>query len=448
MKHMRRLLPITVVCLCAGVMALAVGKPVLGCSTPVYRYAMYNWASWPYYVFYFHHGAPPEEDKAVNKLFEELPEADPPANVMLTTIDVSKKEEFDRLPEVVRKAYQTHADGKQPLHLVMTSRGVEMFAGRLDDATVRSMIASPKRTKLAELLGEGNAAILLTLTGPDAAENQRAEKVVNEVIKEVSAEPEETPDEYPDAPEEPLKVAAMKVSRTDPAEKWLVRMLLVVEPDLHEFPKDAMIFAAYGRGRVMPPYLGKGINTDNLFDCIAFLAGACSCMVKQQNPGVDLLMQWDWEATADALAETDEQLNPDLWGYQEYDIDGPEDPANPDNDRENHAQTSTAQGNANDQHPSAQTIEKAGEEATQQVAVRDDRRTVPDGLSAEPLPSKANQATTAIADPLADKLQPSGERASFAARQAWKIGLAVVTGAILVVALGALIVLRQRPNLP
>jgi len=430
--------------LCAVVMVFAIGKPVLGCSTPVYRYAMYNWVSWPYYVFYFHHGAPPEEDAAVNKLLEELPEADPPANVSLTTIDVSQKEEFDRLPEVVKKAYQTHADGKQPLHLVMTSRGVEMYAGRLDDTTVRSMIASPKRTKLAELLGEGNATILLILTGPDAAENERAEKVVNEVVKEVAAEPEETPDEYPDTPAEPLKVAAMKVSRTDPAEKWLVRMLLVVEPDLHEFPKDTMIFAAYGRGRVMPPYLGKGINTDNLFDCVAFLAGACSCMVKEQNPGVDLLMQWDWEATADALAEEDEQLNPDLWGYQEQDIEGPEDPA----DTENDAETSKAQSDTNDQLASAQTTEKAGEEATQQAVVRDDRPTAPAGLSPRALPPKANQATTAIGDPLADKLEPRPQRESFAARQAWKIGLGLVTGAILVVALGTLILRRQRPNLP
>ena len=32
------------------------------CTTPVYRYAMYNWAPSPYYVFYFHRGDPPAED--------------------------------------------------------------------------------------------------------------------------------------------------------------------------------------------------------------------------------------------------------------------------------------------------------------------------------------------------------------------------------------------------
>jgi hypothetical protein len=37
-------------------------------------------------------------------------------------------------------------------------------------------------------------------------------------------------------------------------------------------------------------------------EVIEFISGACSCTVKEQNPGVDLLMRHDWDAAAEKLA--------------------------------------------------------------------------------------------------------------------------------------------------
>ena len=112
----------------------------------------------------------------------------------------------------------------------------------------------------------------------------------------------------------------LKLSRTDPAEQWLVGTLLSVESDLRdaEFETQPMVFAIYGRGRAMPPYVGKGITTENLVECVAFLAGACSCMVKDQNPGVDLLTTWDWDKTAEIMAADDPSEDSDPWAYREY----------------------------------------------------------------------------------------------------------------------------------
>jgi hypothetical protein len=44
------------------------------------------------------------------------------------------------------------------------------------------------------------------------------------------------------------------------------------------------------------PLVGKGITGKNLHDAAEFLAGACSCEIKDQNPGFDLLLAADWEA--------------------------------------------------------------------------------------------------------------------------------------------------------
>jgi hypothetical protein len=61
-----------------------------------------------------------------------------------------------------------------------------------------------------------------------------------------------------------------------------------------------MAFAVFGRGRALFPLIGAGITAENIRDEHArFLIGPCTCKVKEQNPGVDLLFAADWTAPAD-----------------------------------------------------------------------------------------------------------------------------------------------------
>ncbi len=103
----------------------------------------------------------------------------------------------------------------------------------------------------------------------------------------------------------PLKIdfSMLEVSREDPAEAVFIAMLLSVEDDLHDFSDSPMLFPAFGRGRVLEPLIGKGITPDNLLTYCVYLCGACSCEVKDQNPGMDLLLATNWDA-ADAATVT------------------------------------------------------------------------------------------------------------------------------------------------
>ena len=89
----------------------------------------------------------------------------------------------------------------------------------------------------------------------------------------------------------------LRVSRTDPAEKAFVQMLLSTEPGLtdKEFDGQPMVFPVFGRGRALEPMIGKGIARDNLETAAGFLAGPCGCEIKDQNPGVDMLIRADWD---------------------------------------------------------------------------------------------------------------------------------------------------------
>ncbi len=183
---------------------LAIAQRGSGCDTPVHRYALFNWAPAPYRAFYFYRGQPAQEDAEVNELLEGAATASPRANLAFEAVDVENKERFERLPSRVKKAWEDRSkSGSQSpaasqdspaaqgnkgdagagsqdaavLHVVYTSWGDEVYAGRLDAATARKMIASPLRTTMAKMIHEGNAGVFLLLCGSDRTENDQAEKV-------------------------------------------------------------------------------------------------------------------------------------------------------------------------------------------------------------------------------------------------------------------------------
>jgi hypothetical protein len=79
-----------------------------------------------------------------------------------------------------------------------------------------------------------------------------------------------------------------------------------------------MVFPVFGRGRALFPLVGAGITPKNIRDAAEFLAGPCSCEVKEQNPGFDLLLKADWrdllgQATDSALpSQTENPAEPEL----------------------------------------------------------------------------------------------------------------------------------------
>jgi hypothetical protein len=53
-------------------------------------------------------------------------------------------------------------------------------------------------------------------------------------------------------------------------------------------------FPIFGRGRVLQGLIGNQIEHNQIMDTCLYMAGDCSCEIKWQNPGIDLLMSADW----------------------------------------------------------------------------------------------------------------------------------------------------------
>jgi len=466
---------IAAIVLAVGAVLLS-AAPARACTTPVYRYAMYNWEPFPYVVFYVHYGEPDDEHAGVRQMITELAETGPAvANVVFEEVDLSL-EDFDQLPGPLKDAWlsyvRTEARTAEPVHLLFTSWGAKLHAGRLDEAMVRAMVDSPVRTRIGELLEGGCATVMVFLPGSDAAENERAEKVAREVIEQAASgaipidsgfvdpsqwlPPGQVAGDAPSgeapadgaSPPNPnaIKVGLIEVARPDEAEKWLIRSLTAIESDLGELAEQPMIFFAYGRGRAMLPYVGKGVNPENLAREIQFLASACSCFVKEQNPGKDLLMRWDWNATAEAMAADDPAFAAGPFAYQEFSPDATGDMV-PSTEPEATAEVASAVAGS---QPEAEVASPP--EADPGEAAAEPPQAADAGSAAKEQPEKTSEAL-ALQEPDADVAAlaadspPKSQGGSFAGRQMGilGIGLAAVT-AIILLAGFVLILMRTGPG--
>jgi hypothetical protein len=288
----------------------------LACKTPVYRYALYNWRPSPYRVYYLHSGEKiPAGDARTNAAIINARDGKPAANIELHVVRVDDPASLDALPAAARnEAADFIADlppDQLPRYVVVDPNAGQLHSGPLTDGEVSALVDSPIRRQANRLIEQGHAAVFVLLTGKDAKANARAEKEIDSIIKAVAdgkIEAPKLPGDDPSASEPepaappPLKIASLKLVRDDPSERWLVRCLLQVEDDLSD-SDEPMVFAVYGQCRANPPLVGDGIDSEQLATQIKFVLGPCTCTIKEQNVGLDVLARHDWPSVALSLAK-------------------------------------------------------------------------------------------------------------------------------------------------
>jgi hypothetical protein len=172
----------------AGAMILFATGTVWACSTPVYRYAMYRWEPAPYEIYYFHEDA---VDESAAELHEKVRTAsrreEQPANLFLVTVDVKADPELKTIPPDIRKWWLAQEEKKTPSFVVVTPYGIPIHQGDLDEATFQTMIDSPARQAIVEQLSEGNAGVMVMVTGSDEEANAQAEKLIREFTADIAS---------------------------------------------------------------------------------------------------------------------------------------------------------------------------------------------------------------------------------------------------------------------
>tara|TARA_Y100000588_G_scaffold68426_3_gene69583 strand:- start:1242 stop:2459 length:1218 start_codon:yes stop_codon:yes gene_type:complete len=313
------------------------------CQVPVFRYALERWRPDPYELVIVHENPLSEAQAATLVHLEEslVGKNGPIVNLRYETIDLTK--EKDRLDEWKKIHAAEQASVTAHLfypHEAYRKESRPIWSGPFTKENVDAVLDSPMRRELVNRILAGDSAVWLFLESGNKEQDDKLIKTLQGHAETAGKEIEipkgviqksalDDPDLQlgPSDAENilessvPLKIdfTIRRLSRKDPQEAVLRAMLLHLEDDLldEEMADKPMVFPAFGKGRVLPPLIGKGINEENILGDCSYLCGPCSCQVKNQNPGMDLLVKADWWTALEGSSVIEEKELPPLTGVED-----------------------------------------------------------------------------------------------------------------------------------
>ncbi|MGH7127963.1 MAG: hypothetical protein ACREIV_05305, partial [Planctomycetaceae bacterium] len=301
-------------------------RPAAACSVPVFRYALERWPADPYEVVIFHRGTLAPE---LTELAESLgPAAEQSANVRITTADLDTLDRLDPPGEAdlaLLALWESQQTDTLPWMIIRYPAAARketiVWSGEPSRSVVEQLFRSPIRQQIARQLLTGHTAVWVMLESGDGTKDDAAFAKLQERLDHA-----EGTLKLPEIAEEDIAAGLVSVdptllkisfplvrlSRDDPAERMFVEMLLGTEPDLRsaEFAGEPMVFPIFGRGRALYALIGAGINEETIAIACETLVGPCTCQVKDENPGTDLLMAVDWDNLVQSTLHTDKPLPP------------------------------------------------------------------------------------------------------------------------------------------
>lgn len=278
------------------------------CSVPVFRYALEKWPADAYQAAVFHRGPLTAAQHAlVQELSLEGLAGKLHVNVAVESVDLGQNP-----PPASLERWQSLGQTTLPWLVINFPKAAKLpdaiVSAPLSETAIRQALDSPARQELVRRLGRGDTAVWVLLEIGDPARDDATAKLVESrlnylagVLKLPALDPADIANGLVNVPPGGLKLAfsILRIPRMDPAEAVFVRMLLGSESDLTSLA-EPIVFPVFGRGRALYALAGKGINHETLDEAASFLIGRCSCQVKEQNPGVDLLLAADWESLLQA----------------------------------------------------------------------------------------------------------------------------------------------------
>ncbi len=286
--------------LIAAVTVLLAGSLATACNIPVFRYALERWKSDDVEAIVFFRG---EMSADHSKLLERLQSAAFVAggttnfNVLRCDLDANPPAELAAVFASLRES----VGSELPLpHLTLRSRLprsglVNCWSSPLDATSVASVLESPARTELAKRLLDGDSVVWLMIRSDDETQNVVTRENLQTAFKSLR-----TKMTLPDGIGLPgselfsdvpllIQFGVLEIDAKDEKEKLLLQMLT------HGKPIDEpLVIPVFGRGRALEVLPSSDASVALIEDLTMFLGAACSCQVKEQNPGFDLLLSVDW----------------------------------------------------------------------------------------------------------------------------------------------------------
>ena len=313
-----------------GVLLLATNAHA--CRIPVFRYALERWPPGTFELVILHSGEfTPAQSDLVQLARERATDDNHPVNLRVTTIALGDDPISPENQVLLRATGIAPAEVQSPQAALLfpRTRGETTIAwrGEFTSSNLDRLLDSPARQQTIDHLLGGDSAVWVLIEGPDATANEAAAATLetelarnSELIKLPSQEILEAEEEFREDTAIELRVgfSLLRLKRDDPQEAAFIEMLLNCESDLSTF-QEPIAIPIFGRGRTYYALVGKGIQPDLIEENCRFICGDCSCQVKEENPGSDLLFAANWEEGLRGSAFP-EQVLPELSGIGSLEV--------------------------------------------------------------------------------------------------------------------------------
>ena len=243
----------------------------LSCTTKVSEWFLLNSVPDNYLLVYYYNSTIPESVARQNKDLESRYKS---ANMLFRS--VLKKE--------IEKPYYA---------LYYNNR---LFSEYSDYNSLANIEFSPVREEITSELMAGQLCVMFYLKSGNREKDEKGLQIVKNTV---AASPFGK------------IISIMELDRSNDEEKHFVSMLLNVESDLKNI-HEPMLFGIFGRFRVLEPLLAKGISEENINLLIDFLSADCSCLIKDNLPGISILCNANWDNPRPALVNNILDKNPSL----------------------------------------------------------------------------------------------------------------------------------------
>ncbi|MDM4014081.1 hypothetical protein [Roseiconus lacunae] len=273
------------------------------CNIPVFRYALERWKTDPVEIVVFGKGDLPESDALKLKQLSDLASGpDSSLNAKLIYVDVTKP--IDASYETLWSRLK-HQVSAMPYLTVCTKgnggRRGRYFRSPLRDVAPETIIRSAVRDELKRRLLAGHSVVWLLIKSPDATKNDAATKLLRDSFRSLQSKiklPEGIglpgSELYADVPLV-MRFSVLEIDPKKNEDPYLIDTLTSLGP-LPWQEDDPKIVPVFGRGRALEVLPARLVDESMVRQFTEYLAGACSCQVKEQNPGFDLLIHCEWDS--------------------------------------------------------------------------------------------------------------------------------------------------------
>lgn len=280
---------------------LALTAVACACNIPVFRYALERWKPDPCeIVVFFEDELTASQQRLVDSLTPDARTRAALANVKLIQTNVN---DASASHNSLWQTLSADNDATLPYVVVRTKLGpgrlINGWHGPLQSIADNNLLQSPARTELSRRLLAGHSIVWILITSEDAKKTESARQLLKQNLRPLANKIE-----LPDGIGLPgselhseipllLEFSLLEIDRNDPKEEFLVDLFTGFQPEAVA-DGQPLIIPVFGRGRALEVIPASEMTPSLMEDLSGFLSGACSCQVKEQNPGFDLLLSVDW----------------------------------------------------------------------------------------------------------------------------------------------------------